>query len=173
MKDNPEELNIYAIELTAQGNYPEAIACFHRAITLDSTNYLLWYNLGITHRDSGNLDRARDALVYAYELEPYDEEVLDALGLVLMNLGKYEEAVEVFQEGLALNPDNHHLWNNLGVAFFSQGDYDDASEAFEEAVTIFPNYYNALYNLRDTYREMGNTSGAAVCEERLREMPSD
>ncbi|MDR2898509.1 MAG: tetratricopeptide repeat protein [Spirochaetaceae bacterium] len=171
MKDNPEDLNTYAIELTAQGSYPEAIACFRRAITMDRSNYLLWYNLGITHRDSGDLERARDALVYARELEPEDEDVLDALGLLLMALGESENAIEVLHEGLELNPDNHHLWNNLGVVFFSQGAFSDASEAFEEALTIFPTYYNALYNLRDTYREMGNASGVAVCEERLREIP--
>ena len=62
MKENPEILNSQAIELASHGQYVEAIACFKRAITIARDNSLLWYNLGITYRDAGMMQLAKDAL---------------------------------------------------------------------------------------------------------------
>ena len=62
MRESPENLNTQAIELAQQGNYPEAIACFKRALSLERYNHLLWFNLGITYRDAGDLQKARHAL---------------------------------------------------------------------------------------------------------------
>ena len=56
MTENPDVLNTQAIDLAAKGDYDEAIACFKRAIYMENSNHLLWYNLGITYRDSGNLN---------------------------------------------------------------------------------------------------------------------
>lgn len=168
MKDTPDELNKCAVQLAYGGEYIEAVACLKKAILMNNTNYLLWYNLGLTYRQQGDLYGAKEALRYAYQLEPDDETVLDALGVVLLDLHEYGEAEEIFDEALSLNPDNYRLWNNIGVLHFTQGEYDAACDAFEQAVTIFPDYYDALFNLRDTYEELGNETGAAICEAHLK-----
>ena len=54
MQENSESLNAQAIDLASQGDYPEAIACFKKAIILDKDNYLLWYNLRDTYEQLGN-----------------------------------------------------------------------------------------------------------------------
>ena len=59
MKENPEELNNNGILLSKKGMFLEAISCFKRAITLNQENYLFWYNLGITYRDSGQLKKSK------------------------------------------------------------------------------------------------------------------
>ena len=79
MTENSENLNSQAIELASRGEYPEAIACFVRAISMDRTNYLLWYNLGVTYRDSGNLAGAKEALEKAYDLNDTDTDILESL----------------------------------------------------------------------------------------------
>ncbi|MBQ9630303.1 MAG: tetratricopeptide repeat protein [Treponema sp.] len=170
LNETAEKLNNQAIMLASHGQYTEAIACFVRAITIEKDNSLLWFNLGVTYRDSGNLESARDALEKAYDINFVDEEIVEALSLVCYSLGDFDSALMYCTEGLDFNPDNPHLWNTMGVVFFNQSKYDEASEAFEVAVSLNPYYYDALYNLKDTYHELGNKNGEAECQNRLREI---
>ena len=70
------KLNEQAIELSSRGNYKEAIACFLGAIHIEKKNGLLWYNLGITYRDSGDLQAAKNALFQAHKLDSDNVEIL-------------------------------------------------------------------------------------------------
>ncbi|AEE16164.1 tetratricopeptide repeat protein [Treponema brennaborense] len=171
MKESPEMLNTRAIEFASRGEYPEAIACFKRALTMEHQNYLLWYNLGVTYRDAGKLLQAKDAVLTAFKMEPDDEEVLESLAHICFMLNEQDEALTFCAAGLALNRKNAHLWNNSGVIYFTRAEYDSACEAFEQAVTVDPTYYDALYNLRDTYKELGNKAGAEECTRRLKDLP--
>lgn len=170
MHENPELLNSRAIELAAHGEYSEAIACFKRAIAIEKSNYLLWYNLGITYRDAGQLSLAQEALEKAYAIEDNDDEVLEMLALVCFDSNQFDEALQYCAEGLDLNPANAHLWNTMGVVYFNRSEYTLACEAFEHAVTINPYYYDALYNLRDTYDELGNKAGVAMCQRQMQQL---
>lgn len=170
MTVNSDVLNSQAIDLASRGDYPEAIACFISAIKMDHDNYLLWYNLGVTYRDAGNLEAAKEALLAAYRLNDTDEDILDTLSLVFLGMDKEVEGFKYLTRALELNPHSPHLWNNSGVFYFHQGEYAKACEAFEHAVSLSPHYYDALYNLRDTYAELGNKVGADECNRRLKEL---
>jgi tetratricopeptide (TPR) repeat protein len=168
--EDSDLLNTRAIEFASTGEFPEAIACFKRAIIIDSTNYLLWYNLGITYRDSGELERAKEALEHAYMLSEDDEEVIETLAQACFSLEQFDEAYDYYNEGLDINCDNARCWNNLGVLYFNWSNFLEACDAFEHAVTISPFYYDALFNLRDTYKELGNNAAASECARRLVEL---
>ncbi len=168
MVENAASLNTQAIELAENGNFTEAIACLKRAISIEKYNYLLWYNLGITYRDAGNLNDAKLALLKAHEIEEEDDEVIETLALVCFNQNSYEEAMAYCLEGLSKNSKNAHLWNTLGVIYFNTNDFPLACEAFENAVTINSYYYDALFNLRDTYEELGNKAGFQMCVEQMK-----
>lgn len=163
MVETSKNLNTQAIELASQGCYKEAIACLKRALVIDKNNYLLWYNLGITYRDSGHSKDAKNALLQAYKLNDIDEELLESLSLVCFDLKEIDDAFRYTTEAIDLNPTNARCWNNLGVFYFSEEKYEDAAEAFEMAISIYPQFYDALFNLRDTYLELGNKTGADEC----------
>lgn len=168
MVENVATLNTQAIEFASNGQYKEAIACLKRAISLERYNHLLWYNLGLTYRDAGNLKEAKSALLHAHEIEDDDDEVLETLALICFNQGCNEEALAYCLEGLSRNNQNAHLWNTLGVIYFNTNDFNLACEAFENAVTINSYYYDALFNLRDTYEELGNRAGYEQCVKQMK-----
>jgi len=168
MRESPELLNSQAIEFASHGQYREAIACFKRALEIEKTNYLLWFNLGLTYRDNGDLALAKDALEKAHTIAEDDDEVIEMLALVCFNTGSLDEALQYCAAGLTLNPTNAHIWNTMGVVYFNQAEYDLACEAFEHAITINSYYYDALYNLRDTYEELGNKAGVEMCNRQMR-----
>ncbi len=170
MTNSFEALNNQAIELAANGDYTEAIACFHAAMRQNQNNHLLWYNLGVTYRDAGNTEAARDAMTTAYGLAPLDEDILENLSVICYQTGDIGLAFRYADEALALNKDNAHIWNNKGVFWFSQQQYANAARAFETALAIYPHYTDALINLRDTYEELHNDIGREECITRLRQL---
>jgi len=170
MLENAESLNTQAIELASRGDYTEAIACFKRAISMENTNYLLWFNLGVTYRDAGELDNAKAALERALSFNENDQEIMETLALICNTMGKSDEAMAYCAKGLQLNEENPHMWNTAGVILFNGGEYKEACEAFEHAVTFNPYYYDALYNLRDTYEELGNSAGKKACEANMKSL---
>lgn len=170
MIEQPDKLNNQAIILAADGSYPEAIACFKRAITLDNTNYLLWYNLGVTYRDSGELESAKSALAAAYRLAPENDDAEETFATVCLMLKDYDSVVAICETGLFRNPFNSHLWNLIGVTHFQNESYEDAAECFEQAVYINPYYEDALYNLKDTYSVLHNHKGEQACDQKIKEI---
>ena len=168
MIESSEKLNTRAIELASGGYYSEALACLKRAIAIDRNNYYLWYNLGITYRDAGDLENACNALETALTYNPNDSDILDSLGLIYLSIGESECAYEILTQAVETQENNPKLWNDLGVVQFSLGMYEQASLSFEKAVKQFPHYYDALFNLRDTYQELGNKIGAKICDEKLK-----
>ncbi|MCR5613100.1 tetratricopeptide repeat protein [Treponema sp.] len=168
MIERAESLNTQAISLAANGDFTEAIACFKRALVVEKSNYLLWFNLGVTYRDAGKLNSAKECLLKAYDIEPCDQDVIETLAIICLSMEQTEEALMYCTEGLYYYPLNAHLWNTMGVIYFSQALYKDASEAFERAISINPYYYDALFNLRDTYDELGNKVGKEECIQRMR-----
>lgn len=170
MLESCENLNNQAIVLAQEGDYDEAIACFKRALTMENQNFLLWYNLGLTYRDAGDLAKAKSAIEQAFYINSKDEEIIETLAVLCYTMGKLDDAMGYCASGLKMNNRNAALWNTAGVLYFNQTDYPDAAEAFEQAITINPYYYDALFNLRDTYEELGNKIGFEECTARMKEL---
>lgn len=170
MIEQPEKLNNEAIILASHGDFKSAIAYFKRALSLEQNNYLLWYNMGLTYRDSGDMDNALHSLEKAYCLEPQNQEVIETLATLYLIKKNFKKSYELCVKGLEDEKTNSHLWNLMGVIEFQQGNFSDASNNFEMAVMINPYYEDALYNLRDTYSELNNTIGASECNKRLKEI---
>lgn len=170
MIERADTLNNQAILLASDGAYSEAIACFKRAIVIDKNNYLLWFNLGVTYRDAGNLVNAENSLETAYRIAPEKDDVAETYATICLMQKKLSKVQQICIDGLDLNPLNSHLWNLLGVTEFQSENYEEASSYFEQAVSINPYYLDALYNLRDTYSVLDNRKGEAACNVRIKEL---
>lgn len=170
MNERPDKLNNHAIYLASTGNYKDAILCFKRAIQIEQNNSLLWYNLGVTYRDSGEMNKAYDSLEKAYSLNKENMEILEALVTVCFQLDMNAVANNLCSEALSRINDNPHLWNLIGVSFFKIENLEMAAECFEQAITLNPYYYDALYNLRDTYECTGNKNGVIECESKMKNL---
>ena len=170
MLERSDTLNNQAIILASDGAYTEAIACFKRAIIIDKENYLLWFNLGVTYRDAGNLQDAENALETAYRIAPEKEDIAETFATICLMQKKFSKVQEICIDSLDYNPVNPHLWNLLGVTEFQKENFEEASNYFEQAVSINPYYTDALYNLRDTYSVLKNTKGEEACYARIKEL---
>lgn len=170
MIERSDKLNNQAILLASDGSYQEAIACFKRAIVIDKENSLLWYNLGVTYRDSGNLVEAEKSLATAFMISPENMDIEETYATICLMQKDLESVREICVEGLDYNPLHSHLFNLLGVVEFQSENYDEAAEYFEEAVHINPYYLDALYNLKDTYSMLNNKKGEYEVDQKIKEI---
>lgn len=170
MIERADKLNNQAILLANDGAFTEAIACFKRALTLQKDNYLLWFNLGVTYRDSGNLKEAKNALEMAYKISPENEDIAETLASICIADNQLTQAQEIATAYLDYNPYHPHFWNLLGVVSFQSEDYGSASEYFEHAVYINPYYEDAILNLKDTYSLLNLKSGQEECDRLLKSL---
>ncbi len=170
MIERSDKLNNQAILLASDGSYQEAIACFKRAIVIDKENSLLWYNLGVTYRDAGNLVEAEKSLATAFMISPENMDIEETYATICLMQKDLESVREICVEGLDYNPLHSHLFNLLGVVEFQSENYDEAAEYFEEAVHINPYYLDALYNLKDTYSMLNNKNGEYEVDQKIKEI---
>mgnify|MGYP003540223333 FL=1 len=170
MIERSDKLNNQAILLASDGSYQEAIACFKRAIVIDKENSLLWYNLGVTYRDAGNLVEAEKSLATAFMISPENMDIEETYATICLMQKDLESVREICVERLDYNPLHSHLFNLLGVVEFQSENYDEAAEYFEEAVHINPYYLDALYNLKDTYSMLNNKKGEYEVDQKIKEI---
>src|SRR5208282_1952076 len=96
--------------------YPEAIACYQRAVRLNPSFAGAYYNLGNALRDRKEMRKAVACYRRALRLQPDMAGAHNNLGNALKDLHRPEEAVACYRRALALEPRFAEAHNNLGNA---------------------------------------------------------
>src|SRR5947209_14999987 len=99
-----EEFNDRGIARKAKGDLDGAIADYDRAISLNPTYALAYYNRGIARGDKGDLNGAIADYTKAVELNPDYVSAYYNRGNVRRERGELDEAVADYTKASALNP---------------------------------------------------------------------
>ena len=92
----------------------------------------VYYDLGITLRDQGDVDAAAAAYRKAIALNPGFWEAHNNLGMLLHDLKSFDGAIAEYLEAKRLAPQESVVRNNLGNTYCDKGDYDNAITEFRE-----------------------------------------
>src|SRR5580698_440076 len=84
----------------------------------------------LDHEEQGRPEAALDDLERAHVLAPEDFSILNARGLVLARLRRFEAAVTCYEQALALRPDFAPAWFNSGWALEQLGESARAAHAY-------------------------------------------
>ena len=102
--------------------------------------------------DEGDFRRAVREYSLGLQLYPGEKNLLNSLGVALMEMNRVHAAIESFCQVLALEPDNHMALVNLGYAYLRQGNDLQALEHFEKALAV---HYHLSMAGTDIYRQLG------------------
>lgn len=127
--------------------YEASIQAYEQALKLDPEYVEAQNNLGITYRDAGryygeqkgDLNKALQYLIKAYEMRPNEYETLRLLGVAYGVGGNGEKAVEFFSKAAEQEPNNADALYNLGSAYYNAGLPEKAQEFIQKAKQINPN----------------------------------
>ncbi len=120
-------------------------------------NAKYYYKIGLSYLNSGNNSQAIYYLSKAYELNPNNPEVLNALGIAYSSVKEYKKAEDYFLKAIDLSPNKGELYTNLGVLLAEEKKYNKAIWYLKKAVenSEYKNKEKAFYNLALIYKKLG------------------
>jgi tetratricopeptide (TPR) repeat protein len=89
----------------------------------------------------------------ATQLNPYNEYIVNRVGITFSQLKFYDEAREAFDRALALNPKFSYAVNNLGSVYFAQKNFGKAEKHFKKAIKLKKDEASFYLNLGSVYLE--------------------
>ena len=116
------------------------------------------YKLGVSYLNENNVNPAFIEFQKAYELNPEDKEVLNAIGIIyLLKFEDYPKAIDFFQKAVNIDPDFAEAHNNLGFAYEKSKKFNEAIESYKKALSnlIYRSPEKAYYNLAKVYYRLG------------------
>jgi protein O-GlcNAc transferase len=99
---------------------------------------------GVGHHQAGRLADAEKNYRLALELEPGQQDALHLLGVLAIQVGRYDAAVELIGRAIQHNGSHPGFYCNHGRALQHQGRFDDALESYDKALALKPDYADAL-----------------------------
>lgn len=106
---------------------------------------------GDRYFDEGDFRQAVREYSQGLQLCPGEKNLLNSLGVALMEMNRIHDAIESFIQVLEQEPDNHMALVNLGYAYQQQGNDFVALEHFEKACTV--HYHSGMDGI-DIYRQL-------------------
>ncbi len=149
--------------LQQMGNLAQAVACYRKAIAIDSTLWSAYFNCGIALNALGEYNEAIAAFDAVLQIKPDFAAALNSKGMALKNLGQPEAAWSAFKSALERNPKLVEAYCNLGNLLQAQSRHQDAIDNYKKALDISPQNADALCNMGAALRKIGQESNALAC----------
>jgi tetratricopeptide (TPR) repeat protein len=127
-----------ANELARKNKFAEAMGLLEEALTKNPENAFAFSQKAKIFFSLGNMRGAKEAILRAVELQPYQPDFLYVKAVILEREGNLDEALGIFQEVTEINPGEADAYFEAGNIRLQKGDRDAARAAFQKAAEIDP-----------------------------------
>jgi tetratricopeptide (TPR) repeat protein len=134
------------LNLSANGNYADAVAAYDKAVFISPGNADAWSNRGIALENLGRYSEAVSSYDKAVTLQPGYAEAWYNRGVAFRKMGRYADAVASYDKAVAINPSYTEAWLNRGVALDYLGRYEESIASYDMALELQPNFTAAREN---------------------------
>jgi len=121
------------------------------------------YKIGVAYLNDSKIQQAFVEFQKAYELNPNDKEVLNAIGIIyLLYFDETAKAIDFFEKATKLDPNYSDAYNNLGFAYEKLGRYDTAISYYKKALSnlVYPTPEKAYISMGNSYYRLGKYEDA-------------
>lgn len=133
------------------------------------------YKLGVSYLNENNVQHAFIEFRKAYDLNPEDKEVLNAIGIIyLLKFEDFPKAIDFFQKAVNIDPDFAEAHNNLGFAYEKSKKFNEAIECYKKALSnlLYMTPEKAYNSLGRVYYRLGKYDAAIdAYKSSLKRMP--
>ncbi|MDQ7096014.1 tetratricopeptide repeat protein [Desulfosporosinus sp. PR] len=132
------ELYKQGLELYYQRRFPQALALFNQALTIDPQCYEALNGKGATLAFQGSYDQGLALIQQALEINPDYVYGNFNRGLAYELAGRWDDAIAAYQKALQL--DKRDTWSYYGIAsiYGRLGNIDKVLEYLQPAITLDP-----------------------------------
>lgn len=157
IQKEPEIPDIYsgkALNLMKMNKLVEAIKFFVKGIEMNKKNDIAIWNLGICYVENNQLQKAFETFGEYNKLVENNFSSYNAIGSILINLGKFSEAIKYLDKSIEINKDFAMTYFYKGVSLQNLMEYEDAIECYDTALSIDPKLEMAKKNKKDIWAEL-------------------
>lgn len=144
---NYGDRGVYNLDI---GLHREAIMDFRNSLSIDSTKFKTFYNLGIAYRRLELLDSALISYDHCIRLNDKYASAYANKGFVLIRLEEFEDALIEFSNALEIQTDVKGIsysLNNIGYCYFKLNLHEIAKNMVVESINVNPINSYAYRNL--------------------------
>jgi len=120
----------------------------------------------LTHLAKGDLKKALKSFKKSLKFNPDNADTWAHVGLINVNLQKFDEGEKAAREAIRLDENNPVAWGVLGAALGDAGKTDEAEEALMKAVELDPNNVTNLLPLGFIHLQKGKLDMAQILFEK-------
>lgn len=122
-----------------KSKYVAAIACLKRALYLDPFEWIISYNLGLVHLNTGQYASAFHFFSASINLKPDFPSSYMYLAITLSRLDDFANACSAYEKAIDMESD-HMFHLNFSITLFNHGDLTEARRQF----MLFEDLYSQL-----------------------------
>ncbi len=146
--------------------YPEALASFERAISLNPNYAEAYWKRGNILLTTGHHDAAAACYRLAAAIRDDYPEAYHNLGIALQHMGEYAQALDSLSRAIALKPHYPSAYNSLGVVYKNLGQPEQELECYRQAIAQHPEFAEAHNNLGNAYTSQDRLTDALDCYQK-------
>jgi len=107
-----------------------AIACLKRALYLDPFEWIISYNLGLVHLNTGQYASAFHFFSGSINLKPDFPSSYMYLAITLSRLDDFTNACAAYEKAIEMESNDHIFHLNFAITLFNHGDAEEAKKQF-------------------------------------------
>jgi tetratricopeptide (TPR) repeat protein len=176
LRRSPEDFRLhqnFAEFLEARHEWKSAIGEREKVCELLPYFYFPQYALALDLKDAGALADARQAMLKAASLDPYQADIRLELGIISGRQGDWEQARRELEAARRLGPEDPRSLLYLGEVLWKLERRAEAMAALRETIRLAPSDWQPHYRLASDLAQQGQFSEAATeYEEALRLNPA-
>jgi len=148
-------LNLLAVVLMSGGRFADAEPLIAKAVQLDPSSDVSWYNYGLVSKQLKKNVQALKAFTSALKLNPNVPETWNNRGTVFIDLKNYDAAIEDFEAATVLNPRYGDALANKSRALEALARHDEALSAYDTALSVRPDLTEAWIGRGNILADLG------------------
>ena len=132
-------------------DWEKAIFLWDKALAINPSFSIAWYNRGKALGCLGENDQAISSFDNALALNPKNIDFLNAKAQLLYDLQNWSESIKLWEQILNFEPSNYKIWYNRGRCLESMKQISKATDSYKEALKIVPDLKPVLKRLQKLY----------------------
>ncbi|MFZ7112086.1 MAG: tetratricopeptide repeat protein [Desulfatiglandales bacterium] len=134
---NVDLLFRYGVVLDKMGRKDACILEMKKILEIDPEHADALNYIGYTYAEQGiRLDEAEALIERALRVKPDSGYIVDSLGWVFYQKGRYDEAVKQLERAASLVPEDPTVAEHLGDVYSKKGRYEEGLEMYEKALSL-------------------------------------
>ena len=143
--------------------YVAAIACLKRAVFLDPFAWLISYNLGLVHLNTGQYASAYHYLSASINLNPKFAPAFMCLGIALARMNDPGNAMQAYEKAVGLDGEDYMTHLNYAVTLANCGEHDKSQQHLDVYKSLLKTLdEDAVSNMDDEVTRMARDLDAQL-----------